>query len=204
MKHKTIIYAFTGVALVMLLVWYFAYRPVFSEEFSIENVDWGGFGDFFWGLGTMLLTALNVYVVYMINKAIESSGRAKDRYEIQKAIFAEYKSLRDKTLYRKSANHFQVNVNHIAQLESFIRELRCYENIFPFLKEDRKRESLNILQERLRLYQDKDSLDEWKKTHDPKEWDSFLCSMYSHSEWILEYMTKDWCDTVINSLKPTI
>ena len=66
MKRKTIIIWFGSIALIMLLVWLCAYRPVFSGPISSEHADWGNFGDFFWGLGTMLLTGLNVYVFYKL------------------------------------------------------------------------------------------------------------------------------------------
>lgn len=67
MTKKAIIICFIIIAFTMLCVWFFAYRPTFSIwTYSTENTDWGGFGDFFWGLGTMLLTGLNVYVFYKL------------------------------------------------------------------------------------------------------------------------------------------
>ena len=122
MKNKYyILIAFLVIAVIMLGVLGFAYRITFStSEYSPNNVDWGGFGDFFWGLGTMLLTALNVYMVYNINNTIERSRRAKDKFEIEKAIISEFKSLRDKCLTRINANVFNVDTKYIAQLESFI------------------------------------------------------------------------------------
>jgi len=64
----------------MLCVWAFAYRPTFSTSiFSIENTDWGGFGDFFWGLGTMLLTGLNVYVFFHLTTIFGKSEEERDK-----------------------------------------------------------------------------------------------------------------------------
>lgn len=196
-----ILIAICAILIVLLCVGAFVYKPHFSDSLSGNNADWGNFGDFFWGLGTMLLTALNVYMVYNINNTIERSRRAKDKFEIEKAIITEFKSLRDKCLTRVNANVFNVDTQYIAQLESFIRELRRYENIFPFLRENRKRESLNILQQRLRYMQDQNSLDEWRRTHSQEEWDSFNGVMYLHSELILGNMTSDWYETVNESLQ---
>ena len=203
MKKKTIIFAFVGIAIILLSIWCFAYRPVFSGDYAIENTEWGGFGDFFWGLGTMLLTALNVYLMYRINSTIEYNRRTKDVFEIQKEIINEYKSLRDKCLIRESSDVFKYDPNYIAPMESFIRELRRYVNIFPFITDSEKSRSLNVLQERLRLLQDQSNLDRWRKEHDKSEWETFNCVMYSHSEWILGYMTKDWYEKVNESLQNT-
>ena len=202
MKNRIIIIiAFVLIAFAMWGVWHFAYKPNFSPEcFSIKNSEWGGFGDFFWGLGTMLLTALNVYMVYSINTSIERNRRAKDKFEIEKEIINEYKSLRDCCLKRDSADVFSVDTQYIAQMESFIRELRRYTNVFPFLRDEKKRRSLDILQERLRILQDPVTFDRWKQTHPQDEIDTYNCVMYSHSEWILGYMIADWCEIVNESL----
>lgn len=196
MKNKTIIISFAGIAIIMLSIWWFAYKPVFSCDYSSANSEWGGFGDFFWGLGTMLLTALNVLMVYKVNHSIEQNRRAKDKFEIQRAIINEYKSLRDKCLFRDSSDVFHIDTSYIAPMESFIRELRGYANIFPFLSDETKSLSLNILQERLRLLQDPNSLDKWIKEKGQQEWDLFYGIMYSHSEWILGHMTSDWAKAV--------
>ena len=196
-NNKTIIiFAFIGIAFILLSIWWFAYRPVFSGEYSSANSEWGGFGDFFWGLGTMLLTAVNVIMVYKINSAIDYTRQVKDKSEIQREIINEYKSLRDKCLFRDSSDVFHIDTLYIAPMESFIRELRGYGNVFPFLSDESKAQSLNVLQERLRLLQDQDGLNIWKEKNGPQEWDLFYGIMYSHSEWILGNMTCDWGNTV--------
>lgn len=204
MANRKLIWAFGLIAVIMLFVWFWAYRPVFSDDYAVENTDWGGFGDFFWGLGTMLLTALNVYMMYKINSTIEYNRRTKDRFEIQKEIINEYKLLRDNCLYRDSSDVFHVKTDYIAPMESFIRELRGYVNIFPFLSDTTKSRSLNILQERLRLLQDPNSLNRWITENGQQEWELFNGIMYSHSEWILGYMTKDWYETVNKSLENSL
>lgn len=79
MKGNKIIFAFLAILVIMLGIWFFAYRPIFSTStFSAKNTDWGGFGDFFWGLGTMLLTAMNVYVFYKLTLSIGESKNDRD------------------------------------------------------------------------------------------------------------------------------
>lgn len=206
MKNKVIIISvFVLIVIAMLGVWFYAYRPTFSTStFSSSNSDWGGFGDFFWGLGTMLLTALNIYIFYKVNAIIEKNKLAKDKLEMENDRINEYKSLRDECLKRISADVFVVDTNYIAQLDSYIRELRRFENIFPFLRDERKRDALNTLQKNLRLLHDPKSLNEWSKTHSKDELDSLNCVTYSFSEWILQYMMADRNDTINEYFKTRI
>ncbi len=78
MKNKAIIISLVAIALIMLCIWWFAYRPIFSGGYSSVNADWGGFGDFFWGLGTMLLTGLNVYVFHNLTVVFENAKQERD------------------------------------------------------------------------------------------------------------------------------
>ena len=84
--------------------------------------------------------------------------------------------------------------------KEFINSLRNDAGIFDTDAEDIfYNQTLDILQERLRMIQDPDSFERWKQTHSQEEIDSYNCVMYSHSEWILGYMTADWCTTVNES-----
>lgn len=65
-----ILLAFAGILIVVLCVLLFAYWPHFADDLSDKNADWGDFGQFFWGLGTMLLTALNVWVLFSVNRSL--------------------------------------------------------------------------------------------------------------------------------------
>ena len=78
-NNALIISAFAFIGLTMWGVWHFAYKPNFSATFSTNNADWGNFGDFFWGLGTMLLTALNVYVFYRLTVVFGKSEEERDK-----------------------------------------------------------------------------------------------------------------------------
>ena len=73
-----IIIAICTILIVLLCVGAFVYKPHFSDSLSGNNADWGNFGDFFWGLGTMLLTALNVYVFYKLTISIGESEKDRD------------------------------------------------------------------------------------------------------------------------------
>lgn len=43
-----------------------AYRPAVGTDISGKNADWGNFGAFFWGFGTMCFTLLNAIIFYAI------------------------------------------------------------------------------------------------------------------------------------------
>ena len=43
-----------------------AYIPTVGTKISDDNADWGNFGAFFWGLGTMCFTLLNAIIFYAI------------------------------------------------------------------------------------------------------------------------------------------
>ena len=75
MEKRTISICFGVIAAIMFLA-LLAYVSTFqSSIFSSENTDWGGFGDFFWGLGTMLLTGLNVYVFYKLTTILANQEK---------------------------------------------------------------------------------------------------------------------------------
>lgn len=78
-KERTIIILiFVLIVLLGVGIFCFAYRPIFSGALSSSHSDWEAFGDFFWGLGTMLLTALNVYVFYKLTISIGESEKDRD------------------------------------------------------------------------------------------------------------------------------
>lgn len=74
-----IIIAICTILIVLLCVGAFVYKPHFSDSLSGNNADWGNFGDFFWGLGTMLLTGLNVYVFYRLTVVFGKSEEERDK-----------------------------------------------------------------------------------------------------------------------------
>ena len=65
------VYYLIGVVfLVGVLVCVAAYRPAVGSGISDKNADWGNFGAFFWGFGTMCFTLLNVIVFYLLQQSI--------------------------------------------------------------------------------------------------------------------------------------
>lgn len=65
------IYYLIGViVLVGIVVCFSAYRPAVGTNISDKNADWGDFGSFFWGLGTMCFTLLNVIIFYSISQRL--------------------------------------------------------------------------------------------------------------------------------------
>lgn len=78
-EKKTIIIGFGSIALTMLLVWLLAYIPILSTVTFSSNTELGGFGDFFWGLGTMLLTGLNVFVFYRLTIVLHEADTKRNQ-----------------------------------------------------------------------------------------------------------------------------
>ncbi len=69
--------AFLGVVAVLILVWLFCYKPNLGSELSGENADWGNFGQFFFGLGTLLVAIVTAYVMLGIDTQLHRSGSIK-------------------------------------------------------------------------------------------------------------------------------
>lgn len=73
-KERTIIILiFVLIGLLGVGIFCFAYRPIFSGPISAKHADWEAFGDFFWGLGTMLFTALSVWMLYFVNRQLRKN-----------------------------------------------------------------------------------------------------------------------------------
>ena len=80
---SNIIIALGIIIVVMLGIWLFAYLPNVGSDISTRNADWGYFGEFFWDLGTMLLTGLNVFVLVLLNKQLhENNESQQDRQNL--------------------------------------------------------------------------------------------------------------------------
>lgn len=104
-KSINILWVFAGIVFVLVAIWYFMYMPNFSDHISGQNMDWGGFGDFFWGFGVMCFTALNVYVFWQIEQQIRRDSFIRD-----------LRSIIDKMRDAKSTNNEDTLINSI---ESF-------------------------------------------------------------------------------------
>ena len=53
LERYGIYYLIGMVTLIGIAVCFVAYRPIVGTELSDDNADWGNFGAFFWGFGTM-------------------------------------------------------------------------------------------------------------------------------------------------------
>ena len=86
---SNIIIALGIIIVVILGIWLFAYLPNVGSTISTKNDDWGYFGEFFWGLGTMLLTGLSVWVLYKVNESLnefnENLQRKQQEFELNLA-----------------------------------------------------------------------------------------------------------------------
>ena len=70
LKRYGIYYLIGLVFLIGIVVCFVVYRPAVGAEISDKNADWGDFGAFFWGLGTMCFTLFNVIVFYHIEQRL--------------------------------------------------------------------------------------------------------------------------------------
>lgn len=73
-----IYYLIGMIILIGIVVCFVAYRPAVGSVMSDKNVDWGNFGDFFWGFGVMCFSALNVYVFWRIQQQMLRDSLVRD------------------------------------------------------------------------------------------------------------------------------
>lgn len=83
-NRTIIILAFILIGLILVGVFCFVYRPIFSGPISMEHAEWEAFGDFFWGLGTMLFTGLSVWMLYFVNQQLREN---QEQQQIQQEKF---------------------------------------------------------------------------------------------------------------------
>jgi len=127
MKNKTIIIWFIVIALAMFLIWICAYRPTFSTStFSAENTDWGGFGDFFWGLGVMCFTGLNVYVFWQIQQQMLRDSLVRELRSLTEKI-RDAQSLTDEKVITSRIESFKFAVG--STMESGLLSKSAIESI---------------------------------------------------------------------------
>ena len=102
-----IYYLIGMVILIGIVVCFVAYRPVVGAEISNKNEDWGNFGAFFWGFGTMCFSMLNVIIFYIISQRL-----------YKKQIFDTYRDALDR-LIRNLTDKKALSLNMI-NLISFL------------------------------------------------------------------------------------
>ena len=140
-QNLHIIVAFVVIALILLFVAVVLYVPVFGCRLSESNADWGAFGNFFWGLGTMLLTGLNVYVFYRLTTTIEVSRKEREEralaYDKKKLeIDTQQSILKDlQQIKRLILGEEYLSINSCMEIVMFKGTLTPFENLFPSLDE---------------------------------------------------------------------
>lgn len=82
--ERYLIFYLIGVMFVIgIVVLVAAYIPTVGTKISDDNADWGDFGAFFWGFGTMCFTMMNVIVFYAIYQRLYR----KEIYDIYRDAF---------------------------------------------------------------------------------------------------------------------
>ena len=81
-------YAFGIVIVASGLIFRLAYWPHFEHSFSGRNEDWGNFGAFFWGFGTMCFTLINLLIFHQIEQRI-----------YRKQMYDTYRMVLEKIIY---------------------------------------------------------------------------------------------------------
>lgn len=94
-------YAFGMVVIIGLIIYITAYIPHFGHSISDNNSDWGDFGTFFWGLGTMCFTVINIIVFYFIYQRL-----------YRQQFLETYRKVLDKILY-----NLNNNMQHVALID---------------------------------------------------------------------------------------
>lgn len=66
--------AFISVIVAVGLVFLLCYKPNFSSELSGDNADWGDFGQFFFGMGTLLVAIVTAYIMLGVDTQLHRSN----------------------------------------------------------------------------------------------------------------------------------
>lgn len=105
--------AFVGVIGVVSLVWLFCYRPNFGSEFARENADWGNLGQFFFGLGALLVAIVTAYIMLGIDTQLHRSNMIK--------------------LYEKTLRRFRNSINKELKMISPYEMTSAYMDMYGVL-----------------------------------------------------------------------
>lgn len=73
-RHWIVVIVIIAIIFIGMIVWGFCYFPHFSNSLSGNNADWGNFGQFFFGLGTMLLAGLAAFIMLGIDTQLHRSN----------------------------------------------------------------------------------------------------------------------------------
>ena len=87
MRHTKVLFKlyFIGIGIVLFIL-FCTYRYVFNGNLSSEVSDWTAFVTIFNGVGTLLLTALNVWIVYKLTITIAEKEEQHRLFDKQKEL----------------------------------------------------------------------------------------------------------------------
>lgn len=91
-NHKKIFWIAFPVVCVVFLSTIIAYRITFDGGISNDSNDWANFATFVASIGTMLFTALNVLVFYLLTSAFNDWNYQSQRYEKQRMVVNQFNS----------------------------------------------------------------------------------------------------------------
>lgn len=117
------------VIILVLLVLYFCQ---FHGELSTEISDWANWSTFIAGIGTMLFTGLNVWVLITINESIMRREEELSNFELQKMALNNFR----RWMYRffmpdDEQGTANFKRDWLGQSRDYIESLSVYKNILP-------------------------------------------------------------------------
>lgn len=153
MKKRRFLIAFWGIVVAIVTLFVF-YRRIFNGDFSTESADWGDFGDFIGGVGTLFFTGLNVWIFYELTKYINHNST---KIEIQQMVFKTLEQLVT-PLIRNHPKYSNSILGPLKELYFYINWTN-YTNIFSKELEEERVKICNLIRPILGINEEEEPLD---------------------------------------------
>lgn len=129
--------AFIGI-MIILLILLGLYFYQFHGELSTEISDWANWSTFFAGIGTMLFTGLNVWVLIAINKSIMRREEELYNFELQKMAINNYRRWMYK-FFEPDDEHgtAEIDTKQLVPSKDFLKQLAIYQKVLPTFGSDK-------------------------------------------------------------------
>ena len=129
--------AFIGI-MIILLILLGLYFYQFHGELSTEISDWANWSTFFAGIGTMLFTGLNVWVLIAINKSIMRREEELYNFELQKMAINNYRRWMYK-FFEPDDEHGTAKIDNklLVPSKDFLKQLAIYQKVLPTFGSDK-------------------------------------------------------------------
>lgn len=129
--------AFIGI-MIILLILLGLYFYQFHGELSTEISDWANWSTFFAGIGTMLFTGLNVWVLIAINESIMRREEELYNFELQKMALNNYR----RWIYRfftpnDTEGTAEIDTKQLVPSKDFLKQLAIYQKVLPTFGSDK-------------------------------------------------------------------